>query len=61
MKHRKYMAVCYNVHTSQIYQNYFHDDYTTLEKWVRREGFDDSPDFDFVITTNPSFDLEAAE
>jgi hypothetical protein len=54
MKHRKYMAVCYNVHTDEIYQHYFHNDYATLKKWVHREGFEHSPTFDFIITTNPA-------
>ena len=48
------MAVCYNVHTDEIYQHYFHNDYATLKKWVHREGFEDSPTFDFIITTNPA-------
>ena len=53
MKHRKYMAVCYNVQTREIYQNYFHDDAQVLQQWVCREGFEDSPEFDFFIVDNP--------
>jgi hypothetical protein len=58
MRHRKYMAVCFNVQTTEIVQSYFHDDAKILQQWVRREGFADSPDFDFFVADNPLLTLQ---
>lgn len=59
IKERRLMAVVVGAN-GEVYTRYYHDDPLTLKRWMTREGYDMSPDFDYFIQPNPFYVLETA-